>query len=919
VAGPGVTTAAAGAPATVTTPVVRALLDEAGRKGYHHGVLGIRARPEWPGAPTFGHQGTDVTVATCESALAVREALLQRRPDSWLVILTDRGEDDLGAGVLAHLVWHRLRTPDPWDAVRTRFAATGIDPALVSGSHHRDVAIGLLAAMPPAGWPPAPGGVLTRDHALSAVARAHLGLDATAAGPGGVFAWTAESDVSNRVADLRALAADPLADAVLEWAADRTGVAAASVLVLLRTGQSRDVVPVGLVVGVLAAGRDGAGSRGQLARDGLVRLEPRTNGVLGESALTAWSLEAEQILHGLLAGSDTERAVAERVLARADELLTSVHAAALADVSDLLPLGLTRRLGTLAGALRAVPTQSPAAVEEAWDRVSAHELAGTDARTVPFDAAVRLTRWLALDTSTPATSLPALVRRHSDADAWVDSAVNDAAAGVGDPDLGAALGAVLAAVRPRRDAHDQEFATALAAHTGQEAVPPAESGIWHLEHLLHEVVLPLARTTPVLLLVLDGMSVAVGTEVVAGIVGRRADGWAEALLSGLSHRAAGLAVLPTLTGVSRTSLLCGELRTGQQDAERRGYAELTAAYGIGAELFHKKPLDSSRPGYAVADDVGAAVDDVTGRRLVTCVLNTIDDALDRSDPGGIDWAGDAVKHLAPLLERARHAGRVVVLTSDHGHVIERRQGHQRSRPGISSGRSRPAEPPAGDGEVLVEGRRVLQHGGRAVLAVDERLRYGPLKAGYHGGATPAEAVVPVVVLVAGGVIPEGTSLHPAPPQQPTWWEVPSDRTTPPAAPPLVPARRPNPTPGSPTLFDQEEDAPATPAAPAAPALVAAVLDSTTYAAQRSIAGRVSVTDAQVEALLAALLAATGHRLPPTAAATALAAPAHGLRGAILHVQRLLNVESYPVLRIDSDGATVILDVPMLREQFDLAT
>ena len=55
-----------------------------------------------------------------------------------------------------------------------------------------------------------------------------------------------------------------------------------------------------------------------------------------------------------------------------------------------------------------------------------------------------------------------------------------------------------------------------------------------------------------------------------------------------------------------------------------------------------------------------------------------------------------------------------------------------------------------------------------MLAVDEHLRYGPLKAGYHGGASPAEAVVPVAVLVPGAV-PEDVSLHLAPPQEPAWW------------------------------------------------------------------------------------------------------------------------------------------------------
>ena len=151
-----------------------------------------------------------------------------------------------------------------------------------------------------------------------------------------------------------------------------------------------------------------------------------------------------------------------------------------------------------------------------------------------------------------------------------------------------------------------------------------------------------------LLLVLDGMSAGVGTEVIASVLARTGDGWVEALLAGQSRRAAALAVLPTLTEVSRASLLCGGLRAGGQDVELRGYRRADHVLGLrGAELFHKKPLDSSRPGFAVADDVAAAIDDVTGQPLVTCVLNTIDDALDRSDPGGTDWSADAVRHLVP--------------------------------------------------------------------------------------------------------------------------------------------------------------------------------------------------------------------------------------------------------------------------------
>ena len=96
-----------------------------------------------------------------------------------------------------------------------------------------------------------------------------------------------------------------------------------------------------------------------------------------------------------------------------------------------------------------------------------------------------------------------------------------------------------------------------------------------------------------------------------------------------------------------------------------------------------------------------------------------------------------------------------------------------------------------------------------------------------------------------------------------------------------------------------------------------VMKSAAYAAQKKVAGRVSVTDVQIRALLDALLAAPGHRLVPARAATALAVSPVMLRGAVLHAQRLLNVEGYPVLRVDADGATVILDEALLLEQFGI--
>jgi hypothetical protein len=129
-----------------------------------------------------------------------------------------------------------------------------------------------------------------------------------------------------------------------------------------------------------------------------------------------------------------------------------------------------------------------------------------------------------------------------------------------------------------------------------------------------------------------------------------------------------------------------------------------------------------------------------------------------------------------------------------------------------------------------------------------------------------------------------------------------------------------------TLFDVPgpESAPeqrATVPGPAAPAssgpqgAAEAVLTSPAYKANKKRAGRLSVSDAQVGALLAALAGSPSHRLAPVAAASVLEVSPVLLRGAIMQAQQLLNIDGAAVIRIDADGATVILDGAALAEQY----
>src|SRR5262245_13526010 len=154
------------------------------------------------------------------------------------------------------------------------------------------------------------------------------------------------------------------------------------------------------------------------------------------------------------------------------------------------------------------------------------------------------------------------------------------------PELAAAYARLAEVTMVRREEQNQAFAAALrewntAGAEGEVPLP--------VERVLAAVVAPLANETPVLLLVLDGLSCGVW-RVLAETVGRL--GWSELVQSPRRSTLIGVAALPSVTEVSRATLLCGRLTSGNQAAERAGFAShaaLIAASRAGRPpvLFHK--------------------------------------------------------------------------------------------------------------------------------------------------------------------------------------------------------------------------------------------------------------------------------------------------------------------------------------------
>ncbi|MBV9603130.1 MAG: hypothetical protein JOZ87_40685, partial [Chloroflexi bacterium] len=312
------TSVAAAAP-QATLPVVRSLLGKASRDGQlRSGVLGIRARPHWPGPTEFTQGDFQVRVVACPSALAVREALRDRHDGLWLVVLTDRDESDLGLGITSHFHGLTLRNPDPWDAVRDQFGANRVDRRLIVHPHTRELAAGILAARGDVPWPPARAGFLTLDHVCATVAFRRLDfaeLSETLAAEE-VLAWAAEFGRAERLRELRELAGEPLTATIVSWLAARCGKAEPILAYLFRAGRIEDVVPLGIAGRAVLACPPGSEPWV------LLRVQQLSLPELNQDQLTALVAAAEQVTRTLIGGrEDPAIRQAGRILGRADVLV----------------------------------------------------------------------------------------------------------------------------------------------------------------------------------------------------------------------------------------------------------------------------------------------------------------------------------------------------------------------------------------------------------------------------------------------------------------------------------------------------------------------------------------------------------------------------------------------------------------------
>lgn len=893
---------------TISVPQISAQLDAVLAREPAALVIAIRSatKEAWPDAIT--QRGRRFALRWCDSMLAMREALCDVEEvdatDAGLVVLTPLGSNEIAEDIAARLARGRVFQPEGWAIVRQLFSAKEVDARLGRFSWMPQA---LMDGAAQGAYTPVANGFLDLETAWKELLQRFLQIEVPRPDATALLRWTIQPGTD---ASLDLLPAIARSDA-LRWLGESAGTAGNMVLACVEAGRTGDAMALGLVCGVLyATAGEGQAALGHAS----IRLERFVNDTrVGVTEGRAWAEAARQLVRD--GGADEYRPA----LDRADTLLNDLRVAEFAYLSDVLPVGFDQRMRTFAAHLidhvQAGTDETLTAVEEAANRVLTHVLAASQPqRADRVEMARRLSRWL-LQPATTATAVADFVCWQADEGAFVDWARFRLLGGDELVEVSQAYEAVRTSVIARRNALGRQFALALQRWNIQ--APGPEGRIVPLESVLDRVVAPLAAHHPVLLLVVDGLSTSIFRELFA-----RPErlGWAELVPAALERPLAGVAAFPTVTEVSRATLLCGKLTSGTSSLEKTGFATHAALLAQSRadappKLFHKGDLSDSTN---LSNDVRTAIANPK-QQVVGLVYNAVDDHLSGPDQLHQRWSLEDLRLFLPILSEAREARRVVVITADHGHLLE--DGTIQTSGGESD-RWRAGNDATSSNEIVLTGGRVRTANGATSVAClwSESDRYAGRKNGYHGGVSPQEVTVPLSVLAPFGMtLPE---WQPALPVQPEWWDLPnlapSQTAVPQQAPiPRTTSRRLSaPSIGQNQLFDTLM-APIPTASPEqAEHWIDNLLQSQVYASQRSLASRVAPPDDQMRKLLTAL-AERGGKLSRAALAQRLTVPEVRLNGMLSAVRRILNVDQATVLLVDEAAGTVELNRTLLLQQFRL--
>lgn len=873
-------------------------------------VVGIRAAPSanLPETLAVGDETFDV-VAT-RSSLEIRERLVAENSPP-LILVTDLDDAELGADLLARLAGGERYTIEPWQLVQDRFKAYRVDPAVYTQPW---IAMALLEHEPDAGYPPAPGGFLAMGDVRKVLLGALLGLPEGECDSRTLIAWALDDSARQYIAALP----DPYRDGLLDMVADGGGPLSKLLLAFVIRDPTVDSNP-------LTTG---------LAMDALLKSEEAevgsAFGFLEGSELQGlpwhrdlakpWAEASASVLRQLIEAGAAARV--QDLMYRAEAVLNRANGASALIASDLLTGSFTARLRRFADGARRFAegraTRLPATLREHYASIEAHELASGEGeqrrQCERAAAALRLTTWVARQRAEKAPNearfadIANRLRLHL---GFVDWARRVLWHDSGHQEVTTAYRALLEAAAKLRERENEAFGQGLA----QWSSNPTRQDLVPVEHFITETIKPLAEQMPVCLIVMDGMDLSVFRELELDLARSR---WQPIDHDVHSPRRAVIAALPSVTEVSRASLLGGQLMVGSQGHERHQFEGHEELVGIGSRnhpprLFFKSDVMASGDDERGNADFIATIEG-TQRRIVAVVINAVDDNLAKGQQLNLEWKVSTVRPLAEILRAAESAGRAVVFVSDHGHVLDFGQmTYQQSSDAAGGERWRGGSAAAGNSDVAISGPRVLlpTSGGPTVLPWSERVRFAKGKHGYHGGASPQEVLIPCGVYTAKSEPPAGWREVGF--ESVEWWSLDVADTHASSPEPAPKAKKPA-NKAQTSLFGDDSNVPGV---VATPAWMDALIASELMIQQRQTLGaRARLTDDRLRAVLSSI-DAQGGQTTLYGLATQLDLSPNRLEGVLAALRRILNVDGYDVLAVDAQANMIRLDVVLLRTQFGL--
>lgn len=836
-------------------------------------VLAYSWPQTWSGGSQIEIDGATLSVERCESVLELRERLANASNQP-RVLLVSVPESELGQDVLARIYGRRLLHVDRWQMIEETFGTRQIDPRLYSLPCMADA----LLEVPASRIPNMGAAVLTYERAVELSVTSLLGL-----ADGGFELEDLLSACERAASVWKALPSERRS--VFEgYLRSRFGSVVSPILGAMAAGHDHGVISIGLSCEVLYGERSSGLPE---LRDARVRLEKYLGGHrLSDADGKLWALSAERVFIVRSAADQSS------LLRAATDLLLSLGAGNHIAESGLLPSAFDIRLDELGVAIQRF-LKNPEAIEKveqaaAW--VSLHRYI-PEGHPGPKTAQMALALCRREAGVVSAAVVPSsLVADYLANGAWEDYARRVLRA-VRPEVFARAVNQLLDRLAERRRLVDYKFASQLAESFANSGAP---AGTLPVEMALGELIAPLAQQTPVALLVLDGMS----WDVYYGIAEDLArQGWEGRSVE--KGPISLLATVPSVTEFSRTSLLSGRLMRGASAIEKTSFsthAGLLKASRNGKPpvLLHKAELVSGNQ----LSELAARLLADSEQQVVSIVLNAVDDALAKSDQVRIDWSVESIPLLGAILTQASLASRVIILTSDHGHVLETGSQH---RAGGDSERWRSIDRPATDGELRIGGSRVhALTGADIVVPWNERIRYAIKKNGYHGGVTRQEMLVPFGIWVPSANVAPTYPAHVLRP--PDWWNGPAVNVA------SLPVRTESTRKKSaqPDLFSQKVDR----------NWMAPLLSSSVMAQQRARIGRIALDDDRLSRLLDCL-DQRGGRATTSQLALAVEQPLLRIRGIVSALQRMLNVDGYAVVTMETATNTVILNRELLNKQFEL--